>query len=96
MKSVWVLVMALVLIGATAIPNGFAQFNSREILDNICKGVSRGRSDDHGDDTQKKKNRVARPARDTYERTEHDLALLEADLQLQSQQQQPWQCLPVK
>jgi hypothetical protein len=96
MKSVWILVMALVLIGATAIPNGFAQFNGREILDNICKGMSRGRRDDQGDDAQRKKNRVARPAPDTYEQMERDLALLEADLQLQSQQKQSWQAFAGK
>jgi len=91
MKSAWVLVLAVVLVGATAVPNGFAQFNGREILDNICKGVSRGRRSDQSDNTQKKKNRVDPPAPDSYEQTEHDLALLEADLQLLSQQKEPWQ-----
>ena len=91
MKSAWVFVIAVVLICATAVPNGFAQFNGREILDNICKGVSRGRRSDQSDNTQKKKNRVDPPAPDSYEQTEHELALLEADLQLHAQQKEPWQ-----
>ncbi len=91
MKSAWVLVIAVVLICVTAVPNGFAQFNGREILDNICKGVSRGRRSDPSDNTQKKKNRVDPPGPDSYEQTEHELARLEADLQLHSQQKEPWQ-----
>jgi hypothetical protein len=91
MKITWVLVIAVVLICATAVPNGFAQFSGREILDNICNNVSRGRRGDQSDNTQKKKNRVDRPAPDSYDQTEHELALLEADLQLQSQQKEPWQ-----
>ena len=91
MKSAWIFVIAFVLVSATAVPNGFAQFNGREILENICKNVSRGRHSDQSDDTQKKKNRVDRPATDFYEQTEHELALLEADLQLNSKQKEPWQ-----
>ena len=88
MKSAWVLVIAVALIAAIEVPNGFAKFSGREILDNILNGMSRGRS---GDNAQKKKSRVDRPTPDSYEQTEHELALLEAALQLQSQQKEPWQ-----
>ena len=88
MKSAWVLVVTVALIAAIGVPNGFAKFSGREILDNIVNGMSQGRS---ANNAQKKKNRVDRPAPDSYEQTEHELALLEAALQLQSQQKEPWQ-----
>jgi hypothetical protein len=91
MKSPWVLVIAIALVGAAAVPNAFAQFSGREILDNLCKNVSRGRHSDQSDEAQKKKNRGDRPATDFYEQTEHELAVLEADLKLNSQQKDPWQ-----
>ncbi|MGE5306763.1 MAG: Spy/CpxP family protein refolding chaperone [Alphaproteobacteria bacterium] len=91
MKIGWVLVVAVALIAAVDVQSGFAQFSGREILDNICKNVSRGRRDDQSDNTQKKRSRVDRAAPDSYDQTEHELALLEADLQLQSQQKEPWQ-----
>jgi len=91
MKIGWVLVVAVALIAAVDVQSGFAQFSGREILDNICKNVSRGRRGDESDNAQKKKNRVDRAAPDSYEQTERELALLEADLQLHSQQKDPWQ-----
>jgi hypothetical protein len=91
MKIGWVLAFAVTLIVAGDVQNGFAQFSGREILDNICKNVTRGRRGDQSDNTQKKKGRIDRPAPDLYEQTEHELALLEVDLQLQSQQKEPWQ-----
>ena len=66
MKSAWVLVVAVALIAAIGVPNGFAKFSGREILDNIVNGMSQGRS---GNNAQKKKNRVDRPAPDSYEQT---------------------------
>lgn len=87
MKNAWVLVIVVALTIAIGVPNGFAKFSGREILDNILNGMSRGRSRDKG---QKKKNRVDRPIPDSYEHTEHELALLESALQLQSQQKEPW------
>jgi LTXXQ motif family protein len=91
MRNGWVFVAAVFLTGATAVPTAFAQFNGREILDNICKNVSRDRHSDQSEDAPKKKNRVDRPASDLYERTEHELALLETDLKLNAQQKEPWQ-----
>lgn len=91
MKIAWFLVVAVALTGTIGVQNGFAQFSGREILDNICKNVSRGRREDQSDNKQKKKSRVDRPAPDSYDQTEHELALLEADLQLHSQQKEPWQ-----
>ena len=90
MKIAWVLVTAVALIVTVGAQNGFAQFSGRDILDNICKNVSRGRRSDESDNRQKKRSRLDRPATDSYEQTEHELALLEADLQLQSQQIEPW------
>jgi hypothetical protein len=91
MKIGWVLVVAVASIAAVDVQNGFAQFSGREILDNICKNASRGRRGDQSDNTQKKKSRIDSPAPDSYEQIEHELALLEADLKLQSQQKEPWQ-----
>ena len=91
MKIGWGLVVAVAFIAAVDVHSGFAQFSGREILDNICKNVSRGRHGEQSDNAQKKKSRLDRPAPDLYEQTERDLALLEADLQLQSQQKEPWQ-----
>lgn len=88
MKSAWVLVIAVALIVAIGVPNGFAKFSGREILDNILNGMSRGRS---GDNEQKKKNRADRSVPDSYEQTEHELALLESALRLHSGQKEPWQ-----
>ncbi len=92
MRNVLILVVAIGLMIAITVPNGFAQqFTGRQILDNIFNGISRNRRGDQGDNTQKRKNRVDRPAADSYEQTEHKLALLEAALRLQSQQKEPWE-----
>lgn len=95
MKSPWVFVIVVVLVAAAAVPSAFAQFNGREILDNICKNITRGRHD-QSEETQKKNKRADRPAGDLYEQTEHELALLEADLKVSSQQRESWQLFASK
>ena len=86
-KSAWVLVVAVGLIVAVGIPNSFAQFGGRGGLGGIFGGTSRGGRGN----TQNSGNSVARPIPDSYEQTEHRLALMEADLHLTPQQREPWQ-----
>jgi hypothetical protein len=86
-KSAWVLVVAVGLIVAVGIPNSFAQFGGRGGLGGIFGGTSRGGRGN----TQNSGNSVARPIPDSYEQTEHRLALMEADLHLTPQQRESWQ-----
>lgn len=86
-KSARVLVVTVGLLIVFDIPNSFAQFGGRGGLGGIFGGTSRsGRGN-----TQNSGNNVARPIPDSYEQTEHRLALMEADLHLTPQQKEPWQ-----
>ena len=91
-KSAWVLVVAVGLIVAVGIPNSFAQFGGRGGLGGIFGGTSRGGRGN----TQNSGNSVARPIPDSYEQTEHRLALMEADLHLTPQQRESWQAFTDK
>jgi len=91
-KSAWVLVVAVGLIVAVGIPNSFAQFGGRGGLGGIFGGTSRGGRGN----TQNSGNSVARPIPDSYEQTEHRLALMEADLHLTPQQRESWQAFADK
>ena len=86
-KSAWVLVVTVGLIFAIGEPNSFAQFGGRGGLGGIFGGTSRGGRGN----TQNSGNNVTRPIPDSYEQTEHRLALMEADLHLTPQQREPWQ-----
>lgn len=86
-KSARVLVVTVGLLIVFDIPNSFAQFGGRGGLGGIFGGTPRsGRGN-----TQNSGNNVARPIPDSYEQTEHRLALMEADLHLTPQQKEPWQ-----
>ena len=86
-KSARILVVTVGLLIVFDIPNSFAQFGGRGGLGGLFGGTSRsGRGN-----TQNSGNNVARPIPDSYEQTEHRLALMEADLHLTPQQKEPWQ-----
>jgi LTXXQ motif family protein len=91
-KSAWVLVVTVGLIIVIEVPNSFAQFGGRGGLGGIFGGTSRGGRGN----TQNSGNSVARPLPDSYEQTEHRLALMEADLHLTPQQREPWQAFTDK
>jgi LTXXQ motif family protein len=86
-KSARVLVATVGLIIVIEVPNSFAQFGGRGGLGGIFGGTSRGSRGN----TQNNGNSVTRPIPDSYEQTEHRLALMEADLHLTPQQREPWQ-----
>jgi LTXXQ motif family protein len=86
-KSAWVLVVTVGLIFAIGEPNSFAQFGGRGGLGGIFGGTSRGGRGN----TPTGGNSVVRPLPDSYEQTEHGLALMEWDLHLTPQQKEPWQ-----
>src|SRR5215813_7738150 len=86
-KSARILVVTVGLLIVFDIPNSFAQFGGRGGLGGLFGGTSRsGRGN-----TQNSGNNIARPIPDSYEQTEHRLALMEADLHLTPQQKEPWQ-----
>jgi hypothetical protein len=91
-KSAWVLVVTVGLIFAIGEPNSFAQFGGRGGLGGIFGGASRGGRGN----TQNSGNNVTRPIPDSYEQTEHRLALMEADLHLTPQQREAWQTFTEK
>jgi LTXXQ motif family protein len=86
-KSARVLVVTAGLIFAIGEPNSFAQFGGRGGLGGIFGGTSRGGRGN----AQNSGNGVARPLPDSYEQTEHGLALMEWDLHLTPHQKGPWQ-----
>ena len=86
-KIARVLVATVGLIIVIEVPNSFAQFGGRGGLGGIFGGTSRGARGN----TQNNGNSVTRPIPDSYEQTEHRLALMEADLHLTPQQREPWQ-----
>ena len=77
-KSARVLVATVGLIIVIEVPNSFAQFGGRGGLGGIFGGTSRGARGN----TQNNGNSVTRPIPDSYEQTEHRIALMEADLHL--------------
>ena len=91
-KSARVLVATVGLIIVIEVPNSFAQFGGRGGLGGIFGGTSRGARGN----TQNNGNSVTRPIPDSYEQTEHRIALMEADLHLTPQQREPWQTFTSK
>ena len=91
-KRACVLVVTVGLVIAIGIPNSFAQFGGRGGLGGIFGGASRGGRGN----TQNSGNSVPRPIPDSYEQTEHSLALMEVDLHLTPQQKEPWQAFTDK
>ena len=91
-KIARVLVATVGLIIVIEVPNSFAQFGGRGGLGGIFGGTSRGARGN----TQNNGNSVTRPIPDSYEQTEHRLALMEADLHLTPQQREPWQTFTSK
>ena len=86
-KSAWVLVLTVVLAIGVGESIGFAQFGGRGGLGGIFGGTSRsGRGN-----TQNQGNNVPRLTPDSYEQTEHALAVMEMDLRLTPQQKEAWQ-----
>ena len=71
--------------------SSFAQLGGRG-LGGLFGGSSRGPRGN----TQNNPNNVSRPIPDSYEQTEHRLALMEMALQLTSQQKEPWQAFANK
>ena len=88
-KSAWVLIIAAGLMIATE-SSSFAQFGGRG-----SGGLFGGSRNPQGN-TQNNPNNVSRLSPDSYEQTEHRLALMETDLQLTSQQKEPWQAFADK
>jgi len=88
-KSAWVLIIAAGLMIATE-SSSFAQFGGRG-----SGGLFGGSRNPRGN-TQNNPNNASRLIPDSYEQTEHRLALMEADLQLTSQQKEPWQAFADK
>ena len=70
--------------------SSFAQFGGRGL------GGLFGGSRNPRENTQNNPNNVSRLSPDSYEQTEHRLALMETDLQLTSQQKEPWQAFADK
>jgi len=91
-KRTWILVAAVGFIMAIGEPNAFAQFGGRG-LGGIFGGPSRTPRSGTQNGTN---NPPPRPAPDSYEVTEHRLALMEYDLHLTEQQKQPWQIFASK
>lgn len=89
-KIVWVWVITIGLVLAVGESTSFAQFGGRG---GIFGGTPRrGR----GEDAQTHQSRVANPAPDSYQQTEHNLMLLEVELHLTAAQQGPWQSFEQK
>ena len=89
LKRAWVLIIAAGLMIATE-SSSFAQFGGRG-LGGLFGGLRNPRGN-----TQNNPNNVSRLSPDSYEQTEHRLALMETDLQLTSQQKEPWQAFADK
>jgi LTXXQ motif family protein len=90
LKSAWIFVVAIGLMTAME-ANSFAQYGGRG-LGGIFGGSSRGPRGNTPNNT----NNVSRPTPDSYEQTEHRLALVEMDLQLTAQQKEAWQAFANK
>jgi LTXXQ motif family protein len=89
-KSAWVLVITVGLIIAIGESSSFAQFGGRGGLGGLG-GIFGGTSRGGQRNTQNGGNSVPRPIPDSYEQTEHSLALMEVDLHLTPEQKEPWQ-----
>jgi hypothetical protein len=85
-KNAWVLVITVGLIIAVGESNGFAQFGGRG-MGGIFGGTSRGGRGN----IQNRENSAPRLTPDSYEQTEHGLAVMEVDLRLTPQQKEVWQ-----
>ncbi len=85
-KNAWVLVITVGLVIAVGESNSFAQFGGRGI-GGIFGGTPRGGRGN----TQNRGNSVPRLTPDSYEQTEHGLAVMEMDLRLTPQQKEAWQ-----
>jgi len=86
-KSTWILLIAVGFIIAIREPNAVAQFGGRGM-----GGIFGGPSRPPRGNTQNSVNSPPlRPAPDSYEVTEHRLALMEYDLHLTAQQTGAWQ-----
>ena len=89
-KIVWLWVITIGIVIAVGESASFAQFGGRG---GIFGGTPRrGR----GEDAQTHQSRVANPAPDSYQQTEHNLMLLEVELHLTPAQQGPWQSFEQK
>ena len=75
-KNAWVLVITVGLIIAVGESNGFAQFGGRGGMGGIFGGTPRGGRGN----IQNQGNSVPRLIPDSYEQTEHGLAVMEMDL----------------
>lgn len=83
----WVLVITVGLVIAVGESNGYAQFGGRGGIGGIFGGTSRGGRGN----IQNRGNAVPRLIPDSYEQTEHSLAVMEMDLHLTPQQKEAWQ-----
>jgi LTXXQ motif family protein len=91
-RQIWLSLMALGLLMASGGADSYAQFGGRGGIGGIFGGPARGGRGERG--AQKDSTRVDRPippAIDSYEQTEHRLMLMQVDLHLTPDQQQPWQ-----
>ena len=89
LKRAWVLIIAAGLAIATE-SSSFAQISGRGL-----GGLFGGSRNPRGN-TQNNPNNPSRPVADSYEQTEHRLALMEMDLQLTPQQKETWQAFANK
>jgi LTXXQ motif family protein len=86
-KRTWILLAAVGFIMAIGEPNAFAQFGGRG-LGGIFGGPSRP---PRGNTQNSVNSPPPRLIPDSYEQTEHRLALMEMDLHLTAEQRDPWQ-----
>ena len=91
-KNGWVLVITVGLVIAIGEQNSFAQFGGRGGFGGIFGGTPRGGRANPQNST----SNVPRPIPDSYEQTEHRLAVMEVGLHLTSQQREPWQAFADK
>lgn len=86
-KNAWVLVITVLLAIGVGESIGFAQFGGRGGLGGIFGGTPRGGRGN----IQNRGTSVPRLVPDSYEQTEHGLAVMEMDLRLTPQQKDAWQ-----
>jgi len=90
-KNVPVLLITVGFMIAIWEPSAFAQFGGRGM-----GGIFGGPSRAPRGNTQNGTSTVPRPTPDSYEQTEHRLALMEMELHLTTQQLEPWQAFANK
>ncbi len=86
-KNALILIITVGLLTAVGESNGFAQFGGRGGMGGIFGGPSRGGRGN----MENRGNSAPRLTPDSYEQTEHGLAVMEVDLRLTPQQKEAWQ-----